>query len=80
MALLDDAMVYSDTLDNHVEHILCVLERIRTAGLTINPDKIQLCCHSLKLLAHIISPGQCRPNEGKVLAVLHYSRPATVKL
>lgn len=79
MAFLDDVLVYSDTLDDHVEHIQCVLEHIRNAGLTINPDKIQLCRNSLKFLGHVISPGQCRPDEGKVLAGLQYPRPTTIK-
>lgn len=79
MAFLDDVLVYSETLENHVEHVREVLQRIEAAGLTINPDKMQVCCQSLKFLGHIISPGQCRPDEEKVRAVLDYPRPSTVK-
>lgn len=79
MAFLDDVLVYSDTLDEHVKHIQCVLQHIRRADLNINSDKIKLCRNSLEFLAHIISPGECGPDQDKVLAVLHYPSPTTVK-
>lgn len=79
MAFLDDVLVYSEDLESHVEHVREVLQRIGNAGLTINPDKMQVCRQSLKFLGHVISPGQCRPDEEKVRAVLDYPRPSTIK-
>lgn len=79
MAFLDDVLVYSESLESHVEHVREVLQRIENAGLTINPDKMQVCRQSLKFLGHVISPGQCRPDEEKVRAVLDYPRPTTIK-
>lgn len=50
MAFLDDLLVYSATLGSHVEQVREVLECIEGAGLTINPDKIQMCSQSPKVL------------------------------
>lgn len=79
MAFLDDVLVYSETLEDHIEHVREVLRRISSAQLTINPEKVHVCCQSLKFLGHEISPGQCRPDKEKVLAILEYPQPTTVK-
>lgn len=79
MAFLDDVLVYSETLEDHLEHVREVLKRISSAQLTINPEKVHVCCQSLKFLGHEISPGQCRPDKEKVQAVLDYPQPTTVK-
>lgn len=79
MAFLDDVLVYSPTLEDHLVHVREVLERIKQAGLTINPDKVQLCTQSLTFLGHVISPGECRPDPEKVRAVADYPQPSNVK-
>lgn len=79
MAFLDDVLVYSETFESHVLHVEEVLRRIKSAGLTINPAKVQVCRQSLNFLGHVISPGECRPDEKKVLAVLAYPQPQTIK-
>ncbi len=38
-AYLDDIVIYSGTLKDHLQHLTLVLDRIRTAGLTIKPKK-----------------------------------------
>lgn len=58
MAFMNDALVCSETWDSNVVRVREVLERIRSAGLTINPNKIQVCCQSLKFLGYVISPEQ----------------------
>lgn len=44
MAFLDDVLVYSETLEDHLEHVREVLKRISSAQLTINPEKVHVCC------------------------------------
>ncbi len=43
MAYLDDIVIYSDTIEDHVKHVRDVLDRLAKAGLTVHPEKIQLC-------------------------------------
>lgn len=36
-AYLDDIVIYSDTWEQHLQHLQKVLQRLQQAGLTINP-------------------------------------------
>ena len=38
---MDDVIVYSETWEDHKQHVCSVLQCLRQAGLTANPDK---CC------------------------------------
>jgi len=54
----DDIGVFSKTFEEHVEHLRLVLTRIRDAGLTMHPKKVQLCRTRLKFLGFIIENGK----------------------
>lgn len=79
MAFLDDVLVYSPTIEDRLVHVREALERIKDAGLTINPAKVQLCTQALTFLGHIVTPGECRPDPEKVSAVAEYPRPSNIK-
>jgi transposase InsO family protein len=71
----DDIIVFSSTFEEHLLHLEMVLTRIKEAGLTINPSKVQLCRQKLKFLGHVIEPGKCLPNPEKVEVVRNYPVP-----
>lgn len=75
----DDLCVYSKTFDEHVHHIKLVLDRIRDAGITIHPGKVQLCRTRFKYLGFIIEPGTCLPDPAKVEVLHSYPRPRNAK-
>ncbi len=56
-----------------------MLDRRAAAGLTVHPDKIQLCVQEFKFLGHVLSPGLLRPDPDKVAAVERYPNPVNVK-
>jgi transposase InsO family protein len=75
----DDIIVFSTTFDEHLKHIRLVLNKIREAGLTIHPNKVQLCRQKFKFLGFIIEPGLCRPNPEKVECLRNYPVPKDKK-
>lgn len=38
---LDDLLVFSESFEQHVTHLKEVLTRLRSSGLTVNPDKVK---------------------------------------
>lgn len=78
LAYLDDIVVYSKTFEEHVEHLKDVLERLRLAGITLNPKKAQIAATRITLLGFTIDEGRILPCEDKVRALLEYPSPTDV--
>lgn len=79
MAYMDDVVVFSRTFEEHLEHLTIVLERMRNAGLTINPGKVKLAEPKINLLGFVVDSGTLRPNEEKLRALTEYPCPHDVK-
>jgi len=63
LCYIDDVIIYSDSLEEHLKHIQRVLAKFEEAGLTVNPSKAQLCLQKINYLgmvmkrASILQPG-----------------------
>ncbi|GBG81799.1 hypothetical protein CBR_g33979 [Chara braunii] len=53
---LDDILVYSRSLDEHLEHLRAVLERLRIAKYKANRDKCEFAQQELEYLGHYVTP------------------------
>ena len=51
---MDDVLIYGKDKQEHNNHLESVLERIRTAGITLNPAKCEFARPSLTFLGHLI--------------------------
>ncbi|KAM7311134.1 uncharacterized protein ISCGN_008041 [Ixodes scapularis] len=65
MAYRDDIVVYSDTFEDHMRHLEDVLERLRAAGITLNPNKAQVPKTRISLLGFTIDRGHRLALPGK---------------
>lgn len=54
MVYLDDIIVYSRTEEEHVKHILLILEALHKHGLKIKPKKCEFFKKRIKFLGHIV--------------------------
>ena len=52
---LDDLLIYSTTLEEHMVHLREALCRLRRAGLTVNPDKVKFAQDGISFLGHLVS-------------------------
>ncbi|GBG59932.1 hypothetical protein CBR_g66738 [Chara braunii] len=52
---LDDILVYSRTLDEHLVHLRVVLDRLRAAKYKANRDKCEFAKQELKYLGHYVT-------------------------
>lgn len=78
LAYLDDVVVYSRTFDEHLRHLRDVLERLRSAGITLNPAKTQIAETRVTLLGFTLDNGRLLPCDDKVQALLNYPSPTDI--
>ncbi|GBG79201.1 hypothetical protein CBR_g28918 [Chara braunii] len=64
---LDDILVCSRSLDEHVEHLRTVLERLRQAKYKANRDKCEFARQELEYLGHYVTLQGIRPSCGQDL-------------
>ena len=79
LAYLDDLVVYSDTMEQHLKDLEQVFERIRKAGLTLKREKCSFATTEVELLGYIINPQGIKPNPEKVRAIDSLPPPSNVQ-
>ena len=66
---IDDVIIFSDTLKEHVGHLRQVFERFRAWGLRLHHGKCKFFHNKLAYLGHMITPGGLGVQEAKVAAL-----------
>ncbi|GBG62723.1 hypothetical protein CBR_g31740 [Chara braunii] len=74
---LDNILVYSQSLDEHVEHLSTVLERLRQAKYKANRDKCEFAWQELEYLGHYVTPQGIRPLADKIQAICVWPEPTS---
>jgi hypothetical protein len=76
---LDDITIHSKTLEEHVEHILEVLQRLKEANLRLNAEKCTWCAKEIKILGHIVKNNSVSMDPAKIESIKTWNNPKTVK-
>ncbi|GBG66017.1 hypothetical protein CBR_g54997 [Chara braunii] len=72
---LDDILVYSRTLDEHIIHLRVVLNRLRLAKYKANLDKCEFAKQELEYSGHFVTPKGIRPLADKIQAIVDWPEP-----
>ena len=77
---LDDIIIFSETFDEHVEHVRLVIQRLRANGIKLKPEKCNFFQREVNYLGQIVSAEGYRLDPGKTEAVraLKDSEPKTI--
>ena len=77
---LDDVNVFSQSFEEHVEHVRKVLRRLRQQGVKLKPRKCKLFRGEVCFLGRIVSKDGYRVDPGGIAAVtsLAENKPSTV--
>ncbi|XP_057693505.1 uncharacterized protein LOC130916648 [Corythoichthys intestinalis] len=78
-AYLDDIIIYSNSWDEHLQHLKVVLRCLQNAGLTVNPAKCAFAKRETEYLGFVIGGGLVKPQIGKVEAIRCCPLPRTQK-
>ncbi|KAL0152355.1 hypothetical protein M9458_052078 [Cirrhinus mrigala] len=76
---IDDILIYSDTLSEHIQHIRTVLKRLTQYQLYAKLEKFEFHRTSTSFFGYIISQEGVAMDEKKVEAVLKWPQPRTLK-
>ena len=76
---LDDVIIFSTTLDQHISHIQKVMECFEKANLKLNLKKCRFCCCEVEYLGHIVTPNGFKPNIRNVEAIKEFPVSTTLK-
>ena len=78
ICMQDDVLVYGKDQQEHDSRLKATLERIKAAGITLNPNKCKFSKNSLKFLGHVLSEEGLKPDPGRVSGVTHFPEPTDV--
>ena len=79
LVYLDDIIIYSRTVEEHLQRLKEVLERLKGAGLKLKPSKCHLLRKSVKYLGHVISEHGVGTDPEKTASVAKWSTPTDLK-
>ena len=75
---IDDVLVFSRTLEEHMTHVQRVLERIKQAGLKLKPSKCFFARREVEYLGHLVTPEGLKTNPKLIEAIKQFPRPTDV--
>ena len=79
LVYLDDIIVHSKTLEEHLQHIDEVLTRVGKANLKIKPKKVAFARSEVKYLGHLVTADGTKPDPGRVEAISKWKTPESTK-
>ena len=77
---LDDIIIFSDSIEEHVNHIRTAFNILRKEKLYLRPSKMQFFTEELKILGHIIDDKGISMDPHKVDKVLNWKAPSNKDL
>lgn len=76
---LDDILIFSTTLKEHLESIRKIFNRLREKQLKIQIDKCNFMKKETEFLGHILTPDGIKPNPNKIKVIKELKLPTTQK-
>lgn len=75
LAYLDDILIYSQTIEEHVTHLRAVLLKLRETKLFAKLSKCEFASNSVEYLGHVVSARGISPEEAKIQAIREWPTP-----
>lgn len=79
LVYLDDIVIFSTSLQEHLERLRKVFERLRKANFKVQLDKSEFLRKEVNYLGHVITSQGVKPNPDKIEAIKKFPIPTTPK-
>lgn len=76
--IVDDILIYSENLEDHIKHVRSVLERCQKFGITLNAEKCVWGSSAVQYAGDIICPGSHSPNPLRIKAIQNFPIPSNL--
>ena len=76
---IDDILIHSRSFEEHLKHIVRVLEAIKKEGFRLKFKKCTFAASSVKYLGHIIGNNTVQPLKDNVISIQRFPTPTTQK-
>jgi hypothetical protein len=77
VVFIDDNLIFSKMMEEHEEHLILVLEKLRSNQLYAKFSKCEFWLTDVAFLGHVISAGGVSVDLGKVKDMLNWMPPTT---
>lgn len=79
LVFFDDILIYSKLLEDHVQHLSTVFRTLKEHSLYTKRSKCSFGQSKVEYLGHVITAEGVTTDPDKVLSMVNWSRPTTVK-
>ena len=79
MVYIDDIVIYSKSMSEHLSHLETVFNRLSQHGLQVKAEKCKFALTEIKLLGFVLDQRGIRANPEKTSAISSMPAPRTVK-
>ena len=76
--VVDDTLLYNNTLTGNFFHIFDDLKLCGDNGITFNEEKFQLCQHEVKFDGFRVTTDRVKPSEGILRDIANFLEPTTL--
>lgn len=76
---IDDVIVFSPTLEEHLGHLQQVISTLLDAGLKLKPNKCHFAREEVEYLGFLVTPGGLKPTNAHIKAVKEFPIPSGLK-
>lgn len=79
LVYMDDIIIFSTSLQEHISNLKLVFERLQDNNLKIQLDKSEFLKKNVEFLGHVITPEGIKPNPKKIETILNFPIPKNPK-
>ena len=76
--IVDDVLAYDSEYSEHLQHVIRILERCDTAGITLNPSKLVFAEPSVSYCGYDVTSSGYTADQRKVRAIAEFPTPANI--
>ena len=77
--IADDLLIFGRDVQEHDRNLLGVLNKARSVGLTLNPDKLKFKCNSVPFFGNLVTSEGIKPDPKKIESIANWPSPTNLK-